>query len=244
MDGTYRMKLRVTSHDVGPERTLKPSSMLGMMQETAGRHLAQDGLTYEVMRAQGIVFLLVTQAVRITKLPHCDDEIEIVTSFERTRGARFVRGMRFFDKDGLSLIEASTLWIIADPATHRILRPGALPFELPKAGENPVGVEAKRIELPAGAGAAGVRTVRWSDIDCNRHMNNAVYADLVCDYYPGGFEGKSLGYLQIDFTGEAALGDDIEIKTTAAPDGTAVFEGTIKGKSCFRACGGAWDRQD
>lgn len=241
MDGKYDMKLRITSYDVGPSRTLKPSSMLRIMQEVAGRHLEQDGLTYEFMRSKGIVFLLVKQAVKVSKLPRCEDDITAETWFESTKGAKFVRNMRFLGNQGEILIEAATLWIIADPRTHRILRPGAFPFKMPPVGGDTVNVEISRIILPDTARDKGIRAVRWSDIDCNNHMNNAVYADIICDYFPvasmerGASVNMELRNFQIDFNGEAALGDEISIKTAADAQGGAVFEGTIEGRRCFMA---------
>lgn len=228
------MKARITSYDVGPSRTLKPSSILRIMQEAAGRHLEQDGLSYEYMRDKGIVFLLVKQAVTVTALPHCDEDITVETWFERTQGVKFVRNLRFFDASGNILIEAATLWIIADPVTHRILRPSAFPFEMPADGVK-INVDFSRITVPETATEAGLRPVRWSDIDCNSHMNNAVYADLVCDYFPGGLGDKEFSYFQIDFEGEAALGDEISIKTATDEKGRAIVEGTIGTRRCFLA---------
>ena len=235
MNTTFAMKTRVTSYDVGPSRTLKPSSILRIIQEVAGRHLEQDGLSYEFMREKGIVFLLVKQSVHVNALPKCEEEVTVKTWFERTEGVKFVRNIRFYDNEGNTLIEAATLWIIADPDTHRILRPSAFPFEMPKEGSESVDAKIARISVPQTAADAGVRVVRWSDIDCNDHMNNAVYADIVCDFFPGGLGGSELRNFQIDFDGEAALYDEISIKTAADGQGGAVIAGTVDGRRCFMA---------
>lgn len=234
MEQQFSMKLRVSSYDVGPTRRLRPSVVLMMMQEAAGRHLEGDGLSYEKMRDSGIVFLLVKEAVKVTELPYYGDEITIKTWFEKTSGVQFLRGMRFCGADGRTLLEAHTCWVIADPATHRILRPGAFPFEMPCALEQAV-VSERRILAPGNAEIAGTRTVRYSDIDCNHHMNNSVYADLICDFFPGGMGDKELCAFQIDFEGEASLGDEILVKTAVEEGGGAVFEGTVNGHKCFKA---------
>lgn len=235
MESKYSMPVRVTSYDVGASRTLKPSSILKLMQETAGRHLDGAGLTYEAMRSKGVVFLIVKMAVDIISLPKYDDEITVETRFERTEGVKFVRSFRFFDGTGNPLIGASTFWIIADPDTHRILRPSAFPFERPEGLNGGFPIDFAKITLPDTASDAGVRRVRWSDIDCNSHMNNAVYADIVCDFFPGGLGKRQLRHFQIDFEGEAVLGDEINIKTAVNDDGAALFEGTIGGRRCFKA---------
>lgn len=235
MKEKYSMQTRITSYDVGPARTLKPSSILRLMQEAAGRHLDKAGLTYEHMRSKGIVFLIVKLAVKINSLPKYNDEITVETRFEKTEGVKFVRSFRFLSSTGETLISAATLWIIADPNTHRILRPSAFPFEMPKEASEDIKMSFSKIILPPTAHQAGVRSVRWSDIDCNRHMNNAVYADIVCDFFPGELEDMQLRHFQIDFDGEAVLGDDISIKTAKGIDGASMFEGNIAGRRCFRA---------
>lgn len=231
----YSLPVRITSYDVGASKTLKPSSILKFMQEAGCRHLDSAGFTYEVMRRKGIVFLIVKMAAEIDSLPRYDDEIAVETRFLKTDGAKFVRSFRFFNKDGKPIINASTLWIIADPETHRILRPSAFPGTIPQgAGEEP-SVAFSRIVLPDSAEESGTRTVRWSDIDFNGHMNNAVYADVICDFFPGGFGGRQLHRFQIDFDGEAVLGDEISIRTAVNEDGAALFEGKIGAKRCFKA---------
>lgn len=232
---TYTMKMRVTSYEVGPLRTLKPSSILRIIQEVAGRHLEQDGLSYEFMREKGIVFLLVKQAVHVIDLPRCEDEITVKTWFERTEGVKFVRNIRFMNDLGETLIEAATQWIIADPNTHRVLRPSAFTFEMPKEGSDKVDAKISRIVVPDTAVDAGVRVVRWSDIDCNSHMNNAVYADVVCDFFPGGLGSSELSDFQIEYDGEAALSDEISIKTASIERGGAVITGRVAGRKCFTA---------
>jgi acyl-ACP thioesterase len=232
MVGKYIMKSRVSSFEVGRTRKLKPSAILMLIQEAAGRHLESDGLSYEFMRSKGIVFLLVKEAVKISRLPSCGEEISIETWFERTTGAQFLRGMRFLDEDEGILIEAQTCWIIANPQTHRIMRPSAFPFEMPCVGRDGITVEPERIKLPETAVEAGIREVRYSDIDCNNHMNNAVYIDIACDYFPGGLGEREISQFQINYEGEASLGDQIKVRTEAIESG-AVFEGTINGHKCF-----------
>lgn len=240
MDTRFFMKMRVTSYDVGPTRTLKPSALMKLMQEVAGRHLAQDGLTYEYMRERGIVFLLVRLAATISRMPCCDEEITVETWFERTEGVRFIRDIRFCDEKGEVFAEIATHWIIADPHTHKILRPSAFPFNMPAFGGETVKAIVSKIQVPDILQEAGTRIVRWSDIDCNNHMNNAVYADLLCDYYPGGLGRRELSFFQIDFDGETALGDKINIKTATDPNGCAMITGTVNTHKCFTAgCAGA-----
>lgn len=232
MDTTYTMETRISSYEVGPSRRLRPSVALMLMQEAAGLHLEGDGLSYERMRQSGAVFLLVREAVRAARWPGYGERVAVRTWFERTAGARFLRGFRFTGKAGEELLAAQSVWVLADPRSHRVLRPKEFPFTLPEAGEG-APVEERRLRLPSGAAPAGVREVRLSDIDCNGHMNNAVYADLLCDYFPGGLGNRELSAFQIDYEAEATRGERIELAAAPAPEGGALLAGAAEGRRCF-----------
>jgi len=226
--------VRITSYDVGMNRRLKPSSILRIIQEVACRHLEQDGLSYEYMRSKGIVFLLVKECVKINSYPRCDDIITAETWFHGYEGVAFVRCVRLLSEEGEPLIEAQTNWVTANPDTHRIIRPSMFPFPMPEANEWAVDVKPRRIVMPKDAEMAGIREVRFSDIDCNSHMNNTVYADIMCDYFPGSLSERELKEFQIEYSNEALLGDKITIFTAASEDGY-LFEGKVGSKKCFAA---------
>ena len=234
----YRTTLRVTSYDVGPTRELKYSYILRLLQEAAGRQMEEGGLTYERMRAAGCVFLLTNVSVAIAGLPHTGDMVEVWTAFRGTAGALFLRDMRITAADGRELVRLSSYWALTDPNGHRVMRPSAFPFpDAVDLSEHKSPVPPRlnlRGEAAAALRPAGERQVRWSDIDCNGHMNNSVYADLIGDYFPGG-EVPLLSEFTISFRHEAVRHDAIAIRSGWAPDGSAVFDGTVGGRCCFEA---------
>lgn len=236
----FRIDAEVTSFDVGPTRQLKYSMILKFLQEAAGRQLEQEGLSYEFMRDKGIVFLLTRVDVKISRLPSVGESVAIYTWFEALKGAQFVRDMRLTGQNGETLAEAQSLWITVDPDTHKIIRPTAFPFAdimRPYNGDM-VNVSFKKIKpdsLPVDAWRTSIREVRWSDIDCNRHMNNAVYADLICDYFPDGLLNRQMVYFGISFIGEALEGSQMEIKSALLRQDEAVYVCKIGEKRCFEA---------
>lgn len=236
----YQSDIRLTSYDVGPARELKYSMILRLLQEAAGCQLEEAGLSYEFMRGRGAVFLLTSVAVAIRSLPHTGETIRVETWFSGYSGVQYVRDMRITAPDGSLCAELESLWTTVDPQSHRIIRPSALPFpEAIPTGEGGVGAAAERHILRDAGDPdlldAGLREVRWSDIDCNGHMNNAVYADLICDYYPGGLGSRRLSDFSISFLGEAEPGDTIRIRTAEKPGGKTFFAGFIGGRRCFEA---------
>jgi acyl-ACP thioesterase len=234
------MEAFVTSYDVGASLRLKYSMILKLLQEAAGRQLAGEGFGYEFLRDNGAVFLLTKVDVEIKDLPAGGDTITVETWFRGLRGAQFVRDMRISGASGETLAECETLWITVDPGTHKILRPASFSFpEIVRPyKDDQVNIrqhKADTADILESEWVKYKREVRWSDIDCNAHMNNAVYADLICDCFPGGLGERNLEYFSITFAGEALEGAEIDIKTAMTKSGYAVYEGKVGEKRCFEA---------
>jgi medium-chain acyl-[acyl-carrier-protein] hydrolase len=243
MLGKFRMQADVTSFDVGQTRHLKYSMILRFLQEAAGRQLEREGLSYERMRESGVVFLLTSVNMQIRDLPKAGETITIETWFHTLRGAKFERCMRMLGQRGQVYAEGESLWVTVNPETHRIIRPTAFPFHdlMRETQDDTFTVplrQARAVELPETGVQLALRPVRWSDIDCNGHMNNAVYADLICDHFPGGLGLRRLAYFAIEFSGEAAEGSQIAIRSAMTGEKDAAFEGKFGDKLCFKALAG------
>lgn len=239
----YIMPVHLTSFDIGPTRKMKYSMILRLLQEAAGQQLEASGLDYTTLReTYGMVFLLVGAGMRIHRLPVYGEELEAETWFCGLDGVKFARGLRI--RVGKELcVEAGSHWVLVNPDTHRLLRPSKFPKPeaMPVVNEPlPVSVERQRPGLLFGeytkpcAGCAGKRTVRYSDIDSNGHVNNAVYLDMLCDFFPGGFSGHAFSSVNLDFLGEAKEGEMIGIRSRLEGN-SVIYEGRIEGRPCFVA---------
>ena len=135
--------------------------------------------------------------------------------------------------------EAVSLWVVADFATHSLLRIGAL---LPGTEKSAVidgkGTSLPRLKLPADMEEAGIRTMRYSDADVNGHVNNARYADILCDTISlDKQEGMYPNRMQIGYLAECRPGEEIGLGTGrtgnlwfikgADQSGKARFEGSL-----------------
>lgn len=235
----YTMRTQVTTFDVGPERRLKYSMLLRYLQEAADRQMREDGMSYETLRDKGVVFVLTRADVSVKRLPAPGEDIAVNTWFKGFHGAEFIRNMTVEDMRGGTLAEAETRWVTVDPEKHRIVRPAAFPFpeKIKSTAGNKVEtphITFKTAEVPPEAWRTFSREIRWSDVDFNGHVNNAVYADFLCDYFPSGIHGRELDYFGINFSGEAREGDELKI-LSAQYEGNAVLCGTIAGRRCFEA---------
>ena len=69
-----------------------------------------------------------------------------------------------------------------------------------------------RFRIPSDAQfeEAASHTVRYSEIDCNRHMNNTNYPDMLCNRIPE-MEKKEVKEFCINFLSEAPYNESIKI---------------------------------
>lgn len=241
----YILPVRLTSFDIGATRKMKYSMILRLLQESAGRQLEETGLEYSVLReTYGMVFLLVSAAVQIYRLPACGETVEAETWLSKIQGAKFARSLRL-RVNGEICVEVGSLWVLVDPDSHHVLRPAHFQNlkEMPPqpGGPMPVIVEKQRPGLLFGEHAIkdGVlhekkRRVRYSDLDSNRHVNNAVYLDMLCDFFPGGFTGHMFSSIKIDLLREAKENEFIVIRA-CRKNQQVFYEGQIDQRPCFIA---------
>lgn len=214
LSGVYHTPVTIASYDGDLNRRIKPSSILKYQQEIGELHLDSVGLKYSYLYNKGMVFLLTRAMGIIYKAPCFEDKVTLSTYSCGPKGVNFVRGYEFTDSDGNVLIHSVSLFVLTDPQGHNILRPSAADVfdikhnDLIKEKELP-----QRIILPQTMKNESERVIRFTDIDYNGHLNNAIYADIAMDYAPTEMSCMPLRRYDINFLGEAKLGDSLGIST-------------------------------
>jgi acyl-ACP thioesterase len=187
-------------------------AVLRHVQETSEQHVDLLHIGYEELREKtGLVFFLVCNRVKISRLPCHREKIEVRTHPRGRGGVRFYRDFKFYDESGALIIDAMQVTVLADAATHHVRRPQAF-VELGVFRDEPVDPREKmvRAATPADLPAVGERPVYRSDLDSNGHVNNCVYADIVMDFLPQSETERVCG-LQIDYLGETPPGDSLRL---------------------------------
>lgn len=213
------------------------SNIMRHTQQMGSDHIAREGITYERMQHDGMVFLVNKMLITITRRPSYAERLRLITVPRVPKGAQFIRDTYFDTENGERLVEASISWILADPRTHRILRPSAFDiygFEMfPNDGEY---ITAYRIKKPDAAGVRHMRQIKYSDLDSNSHVNNAVYADIVCDTLPlEWLAEREIARFGIMYQREATVGQVIELETAQVSPKAYYVGGVVGGGRCFEA---------
>ena len=206
----YMLPMRVKTYDVGPNSKLKLSALLRVCQEVSERHLESVNMGYTAMKEKGLVFLIISNAARICRLPFLGEELQIRTHPRGTMGVQFYRDYEFWSGEEL-LIRVMQTSVSVDPVEHKLLRPKVFLsqgvfFDEKVPREEKIDKIAPQ-ELPQ----LGVREIRYSDVDYNHHLNNTIYGDIAMDFLPEALREKQFAYEQIDYVSEALLGETLRI---------------------------------
>lgn len=188
MSTTFNAKIE--TYDVQPNGIIKMSSLFKLFQKAAGDDFDKTGMTYELLRKHGIVFILSKNTVQFFDDIKKFDEITITTYPRGTRGVSFLRDYDIHIGNK-RVAYASSTWVLLDINNRCLLRPTALdsictvPVEL----DNFLEIEDKRIKLIAeNMIKTDVRKAYYSHIDYNGHMNNTFYPEIVFDYLPDKYK--------------------------------------------------------
>ena len=128
-----------------------------------------------------------------------------------TTRTAYPRATAAYDAQGQELFRGISLWILMDMETSAMVLPG-------KSGVDVQGsLQGNELTLPGSLlpkelANTECRTVRFSDLDFNRHMNNCRYMEWVDDLLDADFhEAHSPKELLVCYLSEARESEKIDI---------------------------------
>lgn len=211
-------------HDTDACHIVRPSRLLEYMQETGHLQCLSVGLDLNDLHdRRGISFILSRLQLSFFKPVYNFDTIEVRTWCSPLKGWKMMRYFQIL-RDGEAVAEAASEWALVDVIHHTLIRPSTLEAEILDQFpiDEPIPNERfphrVRIPAPLEMETIGERTIRYSDLDFNRHMNNTRYPDMLCDFLPDTADGKRVIAMSLSYVKEAALGDTVTVHRTLAPD--------------------------
>lgn len=226
----------VTEAYCDPHHQARLSWMLAAAQQISMEHCTSAGIGGSYFRDRGLVFLLAKLHLDIYRIPSGGEEVELFTQPNLPHRAQFRRATRFTATDGSLLAEMDARWVLVDIASRQILRRLPADISLPFLDAEPL--PDLRPALPAGElQRCDEVPVRYSMLDINGHVNNAVYGDLVCNLLEGRLlAGERLRSVDIFYHREALPGSTITLYKQE--EGNRFFvRGSVGDSVCFEACG-------
>lgn len=234
---------QIRTYECDKNSNLRVLTLMNILQDMADSHASSIDLGLEFCLRKGFAWVGSNYHIKIERLPMLHENIRVVTwpSAEKKLGA--VRDFVVYDASGNIIITASSQWILIDFVRKR---PISLKENLPEytvIPERALETDFPKLPEPERTDCQRRFSVRFDDIDINRHVNNAVYPLWATEAVDHDFRDNHVPCeLEIAFKKEGHLGEDVDITTelegqtslhsvTALSDGRELARLRIKWKN-------------
>ena len=178
----YEERFKVRTWDVDSANKLTIAAAYNYCQEVAGNHAQALGVGGDYMKANGIAWILSRMSAVLYTRPAQGETISLRTWPRGTERLFAIRDYELTNEAGVLVGSARSAWLIVDTTTFRPRRPEALAEGLPtNEGLDSLPDGAQAIPSSESLEKTMDRTVAYSDLDYNGHMNNSRYAQWVQD---------------------------------------------------------------
>lgn len=186
MEPIYQQTFHINDAQVDRFGRLRPSALLWMAQEVAGDHVALLSMDYDSLWRKGLFWAVTRHRVQITRLPHLGEEIRVETWPMPTTRVAYPRSLVAYDREGNELFRSISIWVLMDRNTRNMILPGRSGISVPGT------LRGLELATPAGLVPREMadsrdRTVCFTDLDRNGHMNNTRCMDWIADLLPSPF---------------------------------------------------------
>ena len=225
----------IKAKDVDLLDNARPSAILDLFQDLAGDHANDLHLGYDEAYRLGFYWVILAESFEVVgRIPAYDDLVRVNT-WPKPNGRLFCeREYEMLDSDDNLIIKGISTWGLIDINTRRLLRPDLANFKgefYPRTNyEAPL--KHKLGLKPHDIIAEYEYKVLLSDLDHNRHFNNARYLDVI--YNMDVINDKKYKKVEIAFIRECLHNDIIKLKYYNE-DKRACFVGYVNDLVSFEA---------
>ncbi len=212
-------KFFIGMQDAGAGYKASNKCLLEMMSNVATLHAIRVGQSAMQVESSSMVWMVINWKLEVIKRPMACETVTARTWAVKYNKLHAQRDFEILGRDGELMAKASSLWVAVDPGHASFV----------KLNEENMGVyqcEPGKESFPGGSftrvrekdhnvlGETEVRIIR-SMIDCNDHVHNTAYLDLVNEVLPGGVDESMFDHVEINYRKEARLHDKVAVEYAA-----------------------------
>ena len=235
MNSSYKEHFCATCYDTDHNGEFKLFAFMNHAQELANIHASNLGFGYETLVEKNAAWILSRFHVKVITYPGWKENLSIETWHKGDDKLLGFRDFHAYNNNGETLILATSSWLIIDMESRRIQRiRNILGEEYKGAERNAIEESAPKLHSPETMDLAGEKIVVLSDIDINRHTNNAKYVEWAIDFIdPDIIDKRPIKEFIINFNHESTLHQKISIYRKY--DENSIFiEGKLQDTSVFQ----------
>ena len=238
---TETMMLRTSQCDMRGQ--WRPCAILESMQETAGAHCDRLGIGRPVMDGLGIAWVLSRTRVMMRRLPRTSEAVSVTTWPLPPKHLFYPRVNAIRDAEGNEIGAASSLWLLLNVNTRRVVNSEEVLRHLPDNADMPAGIPIGAARPLSGTAEAGELAPPYADFDLNGHVNNTRYLDWTLNALGhDALAEKCVQEFSVSYDREILPGERIRTELVRGGDAFS-FCGFAGDKRCFCVSGSLADRE-
>lgn len=213
---------------------------MDLAQEMANVHAQKLGFGYDDLMRTRTVWVLSRMHIHFDRHPVWREEVTMSTWHKGPSGLFYLRDFQMSDRQGNSLVSATTSWLVINVDTRHICRDAGILDRGTALMTDALSKECGKIIMPKECDAVktGEHNVAYSDVDMNGHTNNARYLVWAMDVLDYDFAKKHpVKDVRINFNVETRPGDTVELfRADDILEGClkkTYVEGKVGGKQAF-----------
>ena len=213
-DGIWREEIRIHSYDVDLVHHATLEATCRFFLEAAWNHAEALRVGFGHLAAENRLWVLARLLIKINRQARWAESVVLNTWPRAAKGVFALREFELIDRRENTIGAGSSAWVVLDGTTKK-------PQRIDKIAE---GIRTGPERCAAGrepgklAGCPGpmtaTRTVAYSDIDLNGHVNSSRYVAWLMDSYPFEFHRSwQVRLLEINYTGETRGRETVFIRS-------------------------------
>ena len=223
----HKENYRIRSSECDEKDIIRLAPLWDIMQDAANEQARLIGAAFEDMHAKGMAWALIRMEAKIDRYPKYGESIDVVTYPAGYSKLYAIRHYHIIDGEGHEIAFANSTWIVVDKKNKRPQRVGK--FFANIFHDEYTGKLCSKLEEAPELEYKRDIVAEYSDIDPNRHVNNARYINWV----ENEFAGRRINYINANYINETKLGTSIEVWTSKGDielrtkDGKPLFRGKL-----------------
>lgn len=222
---TYAKKKTPLFSESEIDAHIGPRAYLYYFQDLSAQHFASFGKGNDrVPYEYGICWILSKYHVKVFERAAFNEELEMETWLEPSRSPVRLQPNLRITCGGKTYAAGQMELCLANVENQKLERLSAIEFPDDVAEHCDADVPRVRKLRMDGEGMqrAYTYTVRYSDLDNNRHMNNLHYIDLVENVFDSGFYAEHpISEMELEYVNQCHEGDQVDVLFKLADGGAA-----------------------
>ena len=215
----------ISNNDVDKRFKLKISAIFRYFQDIALLATEDLGVDSISLSKRNIDWVITRMSVQINRLPDCDEEITVYTYPGKDMAMLYPRYFFITDSKGEVIIRSASIWALIDNITRKVIVDRDVINKLPGESTEDQLPLPEKLLIPEEIRFIEKRTIHYSDLDFNSHMNNVRYVELLMDAHDSEFyDTHRLSFLTLNYMKEIKEKEAVDIYTDASNPETIVVK--------------------